>query len=143
MAIADLKLIIETNILRRNQLQLDIASFQDQKSLAVYAQGDAQSILSSEKASIRSHFKDLYENDPELQAKYTDYTEIAEYEEEIDKITAQMQDELERLAAWETQLDAQIATASVELEEIKAYLDSLKSMYGANINEDFDFGLGG
>lgn len=143
MAEANLMLMIQQSIERRNQLQLDISNFQDQKNLAVYAQADANSILSSEKAAIRDKFKNLYNNSPELQEKYTDYTKITEFEEEIDKITAQIQDELERLTAWETSIDAQITTASAELEEIKAYLESYKGMMSSNIQEDYNFGIGG
>ena len=143
MAEANLMLMIQQSIERRNQLQLDISNFQDQKNLAIYAQADANSILSSEKAAIRDKFKNLYNNSPELQEEYTDYTEITDYKEEIDKITAQIQDELERLTAWETSIDAQITTASAELEEIKAYLESYKGMLSSNIQEDYNFGIGG
>lgn len=143
MAEANLMLMIQQSIERRNQLQLDISNFQDQKNLAVYAQADANSILSSEKAAIRDKFKNLYNNSPELQEKYTDYTKITEFEEEIDKITAQIQDELERLTAWETSISDQITTASAELEEVKAFLESYKGMLSSNIQEDYNFGIGG
>lgn len=143
MAEANLMLMIQQSIERRNQLQLDISNFHAQKNLAAYSQADTNSILSSEKAAIRDKFKNLYNNSPELQEEYTDYTEITEYEEEIDKITAQIQDELERLSAWETSIDAQITTASAELEEINAYLQSYQQMMTSNIQEDYNFGIGG
>lgn len=143
MAEANLMLTIQQSIERRNQLQLDISNFHAQKNLAAYAQADTNSILSSEKAAIRDKFKNLYNNSPELQEEYTDYTEITEYEEEIDKITAQIQDELERLSAWETSIDAQITTSSAELEEINAYLQSYQQMMTSNIQEDYNFGIGG
>ena len=143
MAEANLMLMIQQSIERRNQLQLDISNFHAQKNLAAYSQADTNSILSSEKAAIRDKFKNLYNNSPELQEEYTDYTEITEYEEEIDKITAQIQDELERLSAWETSIDAQITTSSAELEEIKVYLQSYQQMMTSNIQEDYNFGIGG
>lgn len=143
MAEANLMLMIQQSIERRNQLQLDISNFHAQKNLAAYSQADTNSILSSEKAAIRDKFKNLYNNSPELQEEYTDYTEITEYEEEIDKITAQIQDELERLSAWETSIDAQITTSSAELEEINAYLQSYQQMMTSNIQEDYNFGIGG
>ena len=59
------------------------------------------------------------------------------------KITAQIQDELERLSAWETSIDAQITTSSAELEEINAYLQSYQQMMTSNIQEDYNFGIGG
>ena len=53
------------------------------------------------------------------------------------------QQKIDELAAWETNVDAQITTSSTELEEVNAYLDSYKQMLSSNINEDFDYGLGG
>ena len=143
MAIANLHEVIQSSILRRNQLNLELTQLQSQKSLAIYSQADLQSLLSSEKHSVRDYFKSLYENDPALQEQYLDYTEIPDFEEEIDRITAQFQDQLDELTAWETAIDAQITTNSAELEEVKAYLDSYKSMLTTNISEDFDFGLNG
>ena len=66
---------------------------------------------------------------------------VDDFEEEIDKITAKFQDQLDELTAWETQLDAQITTNSAELEEVNAYLESYKQMLSSNIQEDFNFGL--
>ena len=63
--------------------------------------------------------------------------------EEIDKITAKFEQQLEELNAWETVIDAQITTNSAELEEINAYLESYRSMLSSNVQEDFDFGLNG
>lgn len=141
MAIANLHEVIQASILRRNQLNLEITQLQSQKSLATASQSDLTSLQTHEKASIRDYFKNLYENDEALQEKYTDYTEIPDFEEEIDKITAKFQDQLDELTAWETQLDAQITTNSAELEEVNAYLESYKQMLSSNIQEDFNFGL--
>lgn len=141
MAIANLHETLMSYKLRRNQLNLEITQYQNQKSLAVYSQADANSLKSSEQHSVRDYFKNLYENDPELQAQYKDYTEIADFEEQIDKLTANYQDQLDQLTAWETVLDAQITTASAELEEVNAYMESIKSMLSSNIQEDFNYGL--
>ena len=81
MAIANLHETLLTYTMRKNQLNLEITEFQSQKSLAVASQADVQSLLSSGKHSIRDYFKNLYENDPELQAKYKDYTEIPDFED--------------------------------------------------------------
>lgn len=143
MAIANLHEVIQSSILRRNQLNLELTELQSQKSLAIYSQADLQSLLSSEKHSVRDYFKALYENDPALQEQYLDYTEIPDFEEQIDRITAEFQDQLDELTAWETAVDAQITTNSAELEEVKAFLESYKSMLTTNIQEDFNFGLNG
>lgn len=142
MAIANLHESIQSHILRRNWLNLEISNLQTQKSLAVYSQGDLQSLFASEKNAVRDYFKDLFETD-ETYCEYLDYTEIPDYVEEIDKITARYEEEMERLTAWETAIDTQITTDSTELEEIKAYVESYKSMLTTNIQDDFNFGLNG
>ena len=143
MAIANLYETIQSSILRRNQLNLELTQLQSQKSLAIYSQADLQSLLSAEKHSVRDYFKALYEGDEALQEQYLDYTEIPDFEEQIDRITAEFQDQLDELTAWETAIDAQITTNSAELEEVKVFLDSYKSMLTNNISDDFNYGLNG
>ena len=141
MAIANLHETWLTYKTRASQLQLEISEYQLQKNLATYSQADVQSLLSSEKHSVRDYFKGLYEADPELQEKYLDYTKIPDFEEQINKITAEFQEKLDELTAWETILDTQITTASTEYEEVKAYMESTKNMLSSNVQEDFNFGL--
>lgn len=149
MAIANLSETIKSSILRRNQLNLEITQLQSQKTLGTYSQADLQSLLSAEKHSVRDYFKTfeqkvdgktVYVYNDET---YLDYTKIPDFEEEIDRITAQFQDQLDELTAWETAIDAQITTNSAELEEVNAYLESYKQMLSNNIQEDFNFGLNG
>ena len=141
MAIANLHETLLSYKIRQNELNLQITEWQAQKTLATYSQADAQSLLSAEKHEVRDYFKGLFEDDEELQAKYIDYTEIPDFEEQIDKIVAEFQEQLDELTAWETNIDAQITTNSAELQEENAYYDSLKSMLTSNIQEDFNFGL--
>ena len=91
----------------------------------------------------RRHYKEIFEGDETLQEQYTDYTEMPDFEAEIDKLTAKYQDQFDELTAWETAIDAQITTASAELEEVNAYMESIKSMLSSNIQEDFNYGLNG
>lgn len=149
MAIANLSETIKSSILRRNQLNLEITQLQSQKTLGTYSQADLQSLLSAEKHSVRDYFKTfeqkvdgktVYVYNDET---YLDYTKIPDFEEEIDRITAQFQEQLDELTAWETAIDAQITTNSAELEEVNAYLESYKQMLSNNIQEDFNFGLNG
>lgn len=141
MAIANLHETIQASILRRNALNLQITEWQAQKNLAVASMADVQALEYDEKAARRDYFKDLYENDETLQAKYSDYTEIPDFEEEMDKLAAKYQEELDQLTAWETEIDRQMTTASAELKEIEAYLESYKEMLSSNIKDDFNFGL--
>ncbi len=143
MAIANLHETLLSYKLRRNELNLEITQLQNQKTLATYSQADSQSLKSSEQHSIRDYFKSLYESDEELQAEYKDYTQIPDFEEEIDKLTAKYQDQLDELTAWETALDAQMTTDSAELEEVNAYIESMSTMLTNNIQEDFNYGLNG
>ena len=148
MAIANLHETLLSYKLRRNELNLQITEFQSQKSLATYSQADAQSLKNAETRSVRDYFKNLYEEDQKAGGAheyddYLDYTEIPDFEEEIDKLTANYQDQLDQLTAWETAIDAQMTTASAELEEVNAYMESISSMLSSNIQEDFNYGLNG
>ena len=146
MAIANLHEVIQNSILRRNQLNLELTELQNRKSLGIYEQADVQSLLSAEKHSIRDYFKSFKQEDGTYLyggKTYLNYTEITDFEEEIDRITAEFQDQLDELTAWETVIDEQITTNSAELEEVNAYLESYKSMLSTNIQEDFNFGLNG
>ena len=141
MAIANLHETLLSYTLRKNQLNLEISEYQTQKTLAAYSQADVRSIRAQDEQEIRDFYKALYEGDEEYKGKYKDYTQIPDFEAEMDKIAAIYQDQLDELTAWETQIDAQITTNSAELEEINAYMESMKSMLSSNIQEDFKFGL--
>ena len=141
MAVANLHETLLNYKLRRNQLNLEITSLQSQKTLASYSQGDVQSLQNAETRSIREYYKEMFDGDASLQELYTDYTEIPDFEEEMDRLTAKFQEEFDQLTAWETAIDAQITTASAELEEVNAYIESIKSMLSSNIQEDFNYGL--
>lgn len=148
MAIANLHETLMSYKLRRNALNLEITHLQNQKNLATYSQADSQSLKNLADRENRTYFKNLFEADQaeggaHLYDDYKDYTQIPDFEEEVNKITAQFQDELADLTAWETQIDAQITTDSAELEEVNAYLESLKSMLTNNIQEDFNYSLNG
>ena len=141
MAIANLSEIIQSSILRRNQLQFAVSELSSQKQLLALSQGDTNSALSSAKSALREQFKEMFDTDSDLRCEYTDYTEIPEFQEELDKLTARFEDELEQLAAQETAIDGQITTNSTELTEINAYLQQYKQYMTSNIQEDFNFGL--
>ena len=142
MAIANLHEIIQASIVRRAQLQLDISLLQNQKSAAMFSQGEVQSLMASEKSAIRDKFRKLFDETPELQEQYLDYTEIPEFEAELDKVLAKYNEQLEELSTWETLLTNQITVKDTELQELNAYIDSYKEMLKSNIKDDFDFGLG-
>ena len=141
MAIANLHETLLTYTMRKAEIQNEISSLNAQKMLAALEQSDVQSLLNAGKSDLRNQFREMFENSPELQELYHDYTEIPEFEEEMEKLQAQYQEQLEELSNWETNLDNQITTYSAELEEINAYEESLKNMLSSNIQDDFNFGL--
>lgn len=142
MAIANLHETIQASIARKAQLQLEIELLQNRKSAAMFQQGDIQTLMAAEKNAVREKFKNLFNETPELQDQYLDYTEIPDFEAELDKVLAKNQEQLEELAAWETMLSNQITVKSTELEELDAYVKSYKEMLTSNIKDDFEFGLG-
>ncbi len=140
MAIANLHESRNWYTLRKNELSIEITKLQSQKTLAAYSQADNSAIKAKDEEEIRKFYQALYDSDEEYQGKYKDYTQIPDFEAEMDKITAKYNDELAELTAWETAIDAQITTDSAEMEEVNAYLNSIKSMLSSNIQEDFKFG---
>ena len=48
-------------------------------------------------ADLRNKYKDQFNADAALQEKYTDYTEMPDFEAELDKLTAKYQDEFDQL----------------------------------------------
>jgi len=143
MAIANLHETLLAYTMRKNAINLNITNLQSQKALALLQTQNTNSLLAAGKAELRDYYKDLFENDEELQEKYDSYTEIVDFEEAIEKIQAQYNDDLAEIAAWETQVDSEITTESAELEEINAYMESMKNMLSSNIQEDFNYGLNG
>lgn len=141
MAIANLHETLLMYTMRKNQLSLEIMELQSQKQLALSSTADTNNLLSAGQAELRAYYKNLYNENEEYQCNYTDYTEIPDFEEAYARITAQYQEQLDELAAWETQLNAQLTAKSAEMEEINAYEESIKAMLQSNIQEDFNYGL--
>ncbi len=140
MAIANLHETLLSYTLRANNISLEISELQSQKLLGTYSQADVHSIKAKDEEAIRDMYKAMYSGDEELKELYKDYTVMPDFEEAMDKIAAKYQDELAQLAAWENEIDTQITTKSAELEEIKAYKESFKSMLQSNISDDFKYG---
>ena len=90
MAIANLHETLMSYKLRRNALNLEITQLQNQKSLATYSQADAQSLKNAQDRANRAYFKSVYEADQadggaHKYDDYKDYTEIPDFEDEVDK----------------------------------------------------------
>lgn len=141
MAEANLNLTIQTYIAERARINNEIQDLQAQKTLSLYSQSDISRLEISEKNETREYWEALFDADPSLQEKYTDYTEIPDFDEEIEKITALYTEQLQELSAWESNIDTQITTDSATLTEIDAYLESYKSMMTTNIQNDYNYGL--
>lgn len=127
--------------LRRNALQLEISQLESRKAMGTLSQADRYSLKSSQENEVKAYFKDLYEKDCDLNEEYRDYTELPDFKDAMAKIAADFQEEIEDLTAWETAIDSQITTDSAELEEVNAYMESIKNMLSSNIQEDYNYGL--
>ncbi len=141
MAIANLHETLLFYTQNKARLIDEMDRLQHERTNALYSQGDVRSIKAQDEQEIKNFYKALYDDSEEYQGKYKDYTEIPDFEDEIEKINAKYQEQLEQLTAWETQLEAQITTNSAELEETNAYIESIKSMLQSNIQEDYNYGL--
>ena len=88
-----------------------------------------------------NRYKINYYVGKDFEEKYKDYTEIPDFKEAMDKIVAKYDDELAQLRQWENELMNQITTDSTELEETRAFMQSIKDMLSSNIQEDFKYGF--
>jgi len=143
MAIANLHETLLMYTLQKNQLNLNLTSLSTTKTLMLAQGADLNSEKSARMAEVREYFKSLYDSDPELQAKYDKYTEIEDFEEEMGKIAALYQEQLNELSLKEANIDEEITVTDANLKEVEAYMESFKEMLNRNISEDFKFGLGG
>ena len=141
MANANLHETLLSYTLRRNCLNLRITTLEKRKNVAITSQADITMLKGEHEQEVRNQYKAMFEEDPELVEKYKDYTEIPDFEEEMNMIAALYSDQTYDLTAWETMVDQEITTASAELEEVNAYIDSLKSMLSSNIQDDYGYGF--
>ena len=141
MAIANLHETLLAYTLRKQALQYEIEDLSSRKLLLAGSQADEQLLLSARKNEIRDYYKGMFDEDPSLQEEYKHYYDIPDFEDAITRATEEFNARLAELTAYEEQLDAQITTDSAEMEEINAYMESIKSMLSSNIQEDFSYGL--
>ena len=115
MAIANLNETLLFYKMERNRLNLEITQLQSQKSLGTYSQADIQSLKSAETRALRSKYKDEFDADAALQEKYKDYTEMPDFEAELDKLTAKFQDQFDELTAWETNIGNSVICLAIAM----------------------------
>ena len=60
MAVANLNEIIQSYIMRRNSINLDLANFSTQKTLATAGTSDLASWKNSRKVAIRAEYKHIF-----------------------------------------------------------------------------------
>ena len=140
MATVNLNELIQSYIRRRNTINLDLTTFSNQKTLASAQVSDLASWKSMQKVALNNEYKNIFAT--EYKDKYTDYTEIPEYQDEVAYLESYYEAHMEDLTSWEVQLDNQITTMNTELSEINAYVDSFKQMLSNNIKNDYNYGLG-
>lgn len=147
MAIASLNEVIQSYIQRRNAMNLDLTNYSNQKTLSVARQSDLAGWKNVRNQALRTQYKDVQKNAMQVEEgflyngqTFVDYSEIPEYKDEVQYVDNYYEARIEDLTAWETQLDNQITTMNVELNEINAYIDSFKQTLSANIKADYAYG---
>lgn len=141
MAEAVLNETLLSYVHRRNQINTMITQYQNSKTLASYETSDLADWKTAKYQALRAECKNIFSNTYQG-SSYHDYTEIPEYTEEVEYIDCYYEAEIADMTAWETQLDNQITTLSVELTEINSFMDSYKSMLSSNIKNDYNYSEG-
>ncbi len=141
MAIANLQESLISYTLRKSDLQYEISKLWDMKNLYAMQSLDTNSLFSAGKNELIKKYKKLYENNPEYQAKYDSYRDMDDYIEELNKLEAHFQEQLEELSNCETEIDNSITQKDADMKEIEAYEEAMKAMLKSNIQGDFSFGV--
>jgi len=147
MAIASLNEVIQSYIQRRNAMNLELTNYSNQKTLSTARQSDFAGWKNARNQALRTEYKAIQNNAVKVDTgfiyagnTYVDYTEIPEYKDEVSYVDTYYEARIEDLTAWETQLDNQITTMNVELNEVNAYIDSFKQTLSSNIKVDYAYG---
>lgn len=144
MAVALLNETLLSYVHRRNQISVETVRLQNQKSLATSETSDLADWKAAQYSALRAECKNIFATTYEHNDKYSysDYTEIPEYQDEVEYIDSYYEAEVADLNAWETQIDNQISMLSVELQEINAFQESFKSYLKDNISNDYQYAEG-
>ena len=144
MAEAALNETLLSYVHRRSQINTKITQLQNRKAVATAETADLADWKMSKYKDIRTDSKHIwsvsYKDNPNF--TYSDYTEIPEYTDEIDYVDCYYKAEIDDMSAWESAIENQITTMSVELQEINAYMDSYKTMLSQNIKNDHNYAEG-
>ncbi len=142
MAVASLSEIIQSYIMRRNSINLDLTNYSNQKTLSTARTADLASWKNARYTALRAEYKNIFTATYKDNENYTyvDYSELPEYQDEVSYVDSYYEAKVEDLTAWETQLDNQITTINTELSEINSYIDSFKQMLSNNIKVDYNYG---
>lgn len=143
MAEATLNETLLSYIHRKNQINTQIIQYQNSKTLATQETTDIAEWKTSKYQALRTECKNIFSTQyKDSSYTYVDYTQIPEYTEEVEYIDCYYEAQMQEMTAWENQLENQITTLSVELQEVNAFLDSFKTMLSDNIKNDFNYAEG-
>jgi len=143
MAEATLNETLLSYIHRKNQINTQIIQYQNSKTLATQETSDIAEWKTSKYKNLRAECKNIFSTQyKDSSYTYVDYTQIPEYTEEVEYIDCYYEAQTQELSAWEQQLDNQITTLSVELQEVNAFMDSFKTMLSDNIKNDYNYAEG-
>lgn len=143
MAEAILNETLLSYVHRRNQINTMITQYQNSRTLAVSEAADLAAWKTAKYQNLRAECKNIFSvSYKDSTFSYVDYTQIPEYQEEVEYIDCYYEAEAEAMHTWETNLENQITQLSVELQEINAYMDSYKTMLSDNIKRDYNYAEG-
>ena len=127
---------------RRNQINTMITQYNNSKTLASSQTADLADWKNAKMSALRVECKNIFSTTYKDSKEYADYTEIPEYQEEVEYIDCYFDAETADVTAWEVQIDNQITTLSAELQEINSFMDSYKTMLSDNIKNDYNYAEG-
>ena len=141
MAISSLNELIQSYIMRRNKINLDLTNYSSQKTLATSETSELANWKNDRYNVLRTQYKKVFsESYKDSSYSYVDYTQIQDYKDEVSYVDSYYDAKTEDLTNWETQLDNEITTMNTELSEISSYIDSFKQMLSSNIKVDYNYG---
>ena len=88
MAIASLNELIQSYIMRRNSINLDLTNYSSQKTLATAETSGLASWKASRNQALRAEYKNIFSTTYKDNDKYTyvDYSELPDYQVEFPKL---------------------------------------------------------
>ena len=128
---------------RLSQISLDVAKASSAETDAIANQKEVQRLKGCEERELREAYRAEYEdNIEEYDGKYSDYTELPDFENELQSISAIFDDQLEVYAYWENVNHTEVITSTAEQQRLKLDEERLQQELSSDIQNDMNYGSG-